>query len=276
MLTLSTSSDMLQHILQAIRKLPSIPFSIPEWKAYIDKDDTAKWIEFKISLFPEAYRLQQCNALVMERVLPFAESIRHKLIRKYCSESAQDKIIGNESDQDCLIRPYLGKRRTAWGLSKLNVFSLRNFPFHIERIEELQLHSELYARIMAETLAILYWTAQVDANDVEFVLAPPRPGTNAAAEISSDFLGPHVIWIIDFDCCRSMEMSPDGVTQAVAAFLKNDPFYPRPGKRDVRDLQNWTIFAEAFLTKSRELLEVENFSLADLWIERVEAEIGSR
>ena len=90
MLTLSTSSDMLQHILQAIRKLPSIPFSIPEWKAYIDKDDTAKWIDFKVSLFPEPYRLQQCNALVMERVLPFAESIRHKLIRRYCSESAQD------------------------------------------------------------------------------------------------------------------------------------------------------------------------------------------
>ena len=79
-----------------------------------------------MSLFPEPYRSQQCNAIVSERVLPLAENIRHKLIHKYCPASAQDKIIGNESDQDCLIRPYLGKRRTFWGHSRLNIFSLRN------------------------------------------------------------------------------------------------------------------------------------------------------
>lgn len=267
---------MLQHILQSIRNLTSIPFSIPERKAYIARDDVVKWTEFKMSLFPKPYRSQQCNALVSGRVLPFGEKIRHKLIYKYCPPNARDKITGNESDQDCLIRPYLGKRRSSWGHSKLNIFSLRNFPCHIERIEELQLDAEFYARIMAETLAILYWKAHVDVNDVEFVLAPPRIGTSVASEIQSDFLSPHVMWIIDFDCCRAMEMTPDGVTQAVTAFLKNDPFYPSPGKQDVRDQRNWTIFTEVFLGKSRGLLDKQDFGLAGLWVERVEAEVGKK
>lgn len=30
-----------------------------------------------------------------------------------------------------------------------------------------------YAEVMAETLAIMHWVVRVDANDVEFVLAPP-------------------------------------------------------------------------------------------------------
>lgn len=45
----------------------------------------------------------------------------------------------------------------------------------MDQIEELGLDSDLYLRILAETLATLYWRVHVDANDVEFVLAPQDP-----------------------------------------------------------------------------------------------------
>ena len=134
----------------------------------------------------------------------------------------------------CLVRPYLGRRRRLEKQSKSKSFSLRNYPLHIDQIEELKLDGKLYARIMAETLAHLYWGAHMDANDVEFVLAPPREGHSnpliahlpRRSTIGSETLGEHVVWILDFDCCRPMTLDAKGVGQAVAAFFRNDPYYP--------------------------------------------------
>ena len=44
----------------------------------------------------------------------------------------------------------------------------------MDQTKELDLPTTLYARIMARTYAVLCWSAHVDGNDVEFVLAPPR------------------------------------------------------------------------------------------------------
>ena len=97
---------------------------------------------------------------------------------------------------------------------------------------------------MAETLAILYWKARIDANDVEFVLAPP-PKLNHSkrfeeplaydAVIKSHNLGEHVLWILDFDCCKPISLDEKGVDQAVTALYKNDPYYPRPKRSDLGD-----------------------------------------
>lgn len=89
---------------------------------------------------------------------------------------------------------------------------------------------------MGETLAIMHWAAQVDGNDVEFVVAPPRQPRQITADssevlpalTSSDTFGEHAVWILDFDCCRDMPMDESGIEQAWRAFYKNDPFYPRP------------------------------------------------
>lgn len=38
----------------------------------------------------------------------------------------------------------------------------------------LDLNVKLYAETMTEALALMYWCAKINANDVEFVLDPPR------------------------------------------------------------------------------------------------------
>jgi hypothetical protein len=69
---------------------------------------------------------------------------------------------------------------------------------------------------MASALAMMHWLGQIDGNDIEFVLAAPNP----------DFWD-HSMWIFDFDCCKRMSMDIHRVNQAVAAFLRNDPYYGR-------------------------------------------------
>lgn len=136
---------------------------------------------------------------------------------------------------------------------------------------------------MAETLADSFWKAHVDANDIEFVLAPPptwlvsatlpvqspeehisssSSGSNEHANISrtiksimySEFLGEYVLYILDFDCCQPMSMTEAGVQQAADAFYRNDPFYPRPGRENPRDQDLWREFKDRFLQSSEAIL----------------------
>ncbi len=127
-----------------------------------------------------------------------------------------------------------------------------------------------------ETLAYMYWTAHIDANDVEFLLAPPRHDYGAtmttARTIPSPVLGDHCLWLLDFDCCRVMSQDETGVRQAVEAFLKNDPFCPRPGRQDGRDRGLWGEFRERFLGSSEAILwrDGTGARLPGLWVALVE------
>lgn len=124
-------------------------------------------------------------------------------------------------------------------------------------MEEIGISSsdrETYARMMARALALMHRDAEIDANDVEFVIAPPPPppppprantGSSSPAVISN-VLGDHTMWILDFDCCRKMSMDESGVEQAVKAFLRNDPFYPRPDCCKVL----WEAFRDEYLQTS--------------------------
>jgi hypothetical protein len=130
-------------------------------------------------------------------------------------------------------------------------------------------HMIQYAQAMAETLAIMHWLAKIDANDVEFVLAPPD---NEDEGQWVNVLGEHTMWILDFDLCRSMAMDEHGIEQAARAFWRNDPFYPRPRC----GCSLWQAFQEHYLQVSRQVaagdLEV---SLSKLFIEKL-VEEGQR
>jgi hypothetical protein len=56
--------------------------------------------------------------------------------------------------------------------------------------------------------------------------------------------------MLDFDCCKAMSMDQSGVNQAVTAFLRNDPFYPRPHIN--REL--WLVFRNEYLHISEQIL----------------------
>ena len=67
-------------------------------------------------------------------------------------------------NQDCLIRLYLGARQSE------SPDSLRNFPLHLDLLEEIGLDIVAYAASMVIGLAVMHWGAFVNGMDCEFVL----------------------------------------------------------------------------------------------------------
>ena len=278
--SLRNDYDIHVQVLQSLSG--SAPrFLVPNCYEYISHQNHDWWHKH-ILKFPKDFQVP-CNALVSERIQPFSQQVRDNIIEEYCPESLRPKIDLiklSEPDQDCLIRPYLGRRRRLEKQSKYKSFSLRNYPLHIDQIENLKLDGILYAKIMAETLASLYWSAHVDANDIEFVLAPSRDSyinqfdtdSVQSSIIKSDNLGEHAIWILDFDCCRQMSMDEKGVEQAIAAFYRNDPYYPRPGRDNSMDQALWKVFKIHFLEVSEAILGQGNpeACLPALWVDMAE------
>lgn len=251
---------------------------VPGCHQFVYSDDRTWW-DKQCSRFPKDFQIC-CNILITDRIPPFPKVVRDTITNLYCSESLRTSIKSSEPDQDCLIRPYLGRRRRLEKQSRFQAFSLRNYPLHADQIEELGLDSILYARIMAETLADLYWRVHIDANDLEFVLAPTKGNyTNQSGEHSSNpttiksrILGDHVIWILDFDCCKQISMDRIGVEQATRAFYRNDPFYPRPGCKNTKDQTLWNAFKDHFIEASEAILGrgSPEAHLPALWVYLVE------
>lgn len=235
----------------------------------------------RLPKFPKDYR-KRCNALVAGRIPSFQKTVRDWLITRYCPKDLRPSIRSSEPDEDCLIRLYLGRIRWRRGGSKIAPFSLRNDPLHLDQIESLELDFNLYAMILAEALADLYWRAHVDAKDVEFVLASPWEGdtihdegaVGRPARIHSVYLGEHAVWILDIDCCRDMQMDVQGVQQAMEAFYQNDPYFPRPGGRTSMEQTLWTIFRDHFLQTSEDIIGrgSPEADLPALWVDLVEIE----
>ncbi|KAI4129772.1 MAG: hypothetical protein LQ338_002082 [Usnochroma carphineum] len=266
---------MHQKVLQTLRAGQS-RVQVPDCHKYILADDSTWW-DAHSSLFPPDFRR---NVLVSERIPPFPQEVRHFITDLYCREPLRPTIKSSESNQDCLIRLYLGRRRLH--KSGYKFFSLHNFPLQLDQIEELGLDRALYAKILAKTLAELYWKANVDANDVEFVLAPPRAKQSLQSDghvvhktpMTSHCLGEHEIWILDFDCCRDMSLDGAGVKQAVEAFYRNDPYFPRPGSNNPNNQALWDEFKDCFLETSNDILAQESpeARLPALWVDMVEEE----
>ncbi|KAL9618436.1 MAG: hypothetical protein Q9160_006877 [Pyrenula sp. 1 TL-2023] len=269
---------MHQRVFSSIRASQS-RVRVPRCHSFLPADDSTRWDNL-VKRFPEQFRVR-CNALVSDRIPAIPRPIRERIIDSYCPASLRASAKQDEANQDCLIRPYLGRRRLHVRESRFKCFSLRNYPLHVDQMEDLELDTSLYARVMAETLAELYWRAHVDANDIEFVLAPPREDDHtirsdrilaAATPIESQVLGDHVVWILDFDCCKEMPFDETGVEQAAKAFRRNDPFYPRPGRRNINDQRLWSEFKDHFLKASNAIVDVGGVGghLPALWITLVE------
>ena len=56
-------------------------------------------------------------------------------------------------------------------------------------------------------------------------------------------------------------MDESGIEQASAAFLKNDPYYPRPGREHPVDQDLWEHFRDRFLDTSKAILGEDNVLL---------------
>ena len=227
----SISNDFKMHRL--ILDTCTMPALVPRCYQLVDETDTDWWAA-RAYRFPSDYK--PCTSVVSEHIPPFSQRIREQLLDAFCPEqpiscscpkqtidcpcpkTLKEFVKTNPADEDCLVRPYLGRRRrhappksdSEERPTRFQRFSLRNYPLHIDQIETLGLDALAYAKTMASTLATMHWSAQVDANDVEFVLAPARAG-HSGDMFESQGLGAHAMWILDFDCCRSISMDAAGV-----------------------------------------------------------------
>ncbi|KAL1608145.1 hypothetical protein SLS60_003084 [Paraconiothyrium brasiliense] len=275
----SVTNDYNMHLLVlqgACKYLLSMPLSIPQCHALVQPTDA--WWQTRLHQFPAGY--SACRALVSERIPKIPRQISDKIVDLFCAGNEPlSKFVKNNPDDDaCLIRPYLGRRRRnqkdTVSTSRFQRFSLRNVPVHIDQMEALGFDVNNYAATMAEALALMHWGARIDGNDVEFVLAPPRAAESSPSPLfQSDYLGKHCLWILDFDCCRTLSMDEAGVEQACAAFYKNDPFYPRPGGEEA-DEELWKVFKHKFLIASQKIMgrKSNDVTLAERLMERIEEE----
>lgn len=151
----SLHNDYIMHQ----KVLESLPLNrsrvgVPGCHHFVYNDDRTWW-DKQVLRFPKDFQIR-CNILITDRIPPFPQEVRDTITDLYCPESLRSSIKLSKPDQDCLIRPYLGRRRRLEKQSRFQAFSLRNYPLHIDQIEESGLDSVLYAKIMAETLAGLY------------------------------------------------------------------------------------------------------------------------
>lgn len=256
----SVTNDYNMHLLvlqSASQHLsPSSTLTVPQCHALVQPTDV--WWQDHLHRFPAGY--SACRALISERIPKVPRYISDKIVDLFCPDNPQlSQFVKNNADDDsCLIRPYLGRRRRynqrTRSKSQFQRFSLRNVPLHIDQMEMLGLDTRAYAEAMAEALAMMHWGARIDANDVEFVLAPSRTESSTSSAFQSAYLGTHSLWILDFDCCHPLSMDDTGVERACAAFFKNDPFYPRPGSEEATDEELWKVFKGQFLVTSRRIL----------------------
>jgi hypothetical protein len=180
------------------------------------------------------------------------------------------QILNSPENEHCLVRIYLGRRRVVSSDKKRHIsrfFSLRNFPLHMDQMEELSLPCDVWAKAMGGALATIHWKLRVDGADIEFVLGAPRHATANSLDESA-------LWVLDFDCCKPITADSDGLTAIARAFWRNDPYYPRPGTLNEKDQELWSIFKEECKRIGKEVLEADLHNLVDEAVSRIEETRG--
>ncbi|KAM0260048.1 hypothetical protein ACHAQJ_002972 [Trichoderma viride] len=260
-----------QKITRASIRSNFTSFAIPQSVGFLSTKNNAAWSVI-LPRLPSDYTA--CNAIISEKIIPVKASARRLLVQKFRPDINIEEIMRSQSNEHCLIRPYLGRRRyhqseieasTGESRRRLRALSLRNYPLHMDQMEQLGIDPSGYAVAMADALAFLHWVAKVDGNDVEFVLAQPRCQSDTSSSTrardicynNTAIFGPHVVWILDFDLCREISLDEEGVDQANNAFWGNDPFLPRPGSNNLADQRLWTIFQGRYIESSAATLHEE-------------------
>ncbi len=299
-------NDFMMHvrIAEAFEKLTVFELNVhvPRPYSYVNEGEKYWWT-FNASRFPHQFQ-QNADVLISERILPLAKPIRESLIDQYCPEHRVTQAKEDPANADCLVRLYLGKRRnprqSRSGSGDVHAhiqtfFTLRNFPLHLDQAEDLDLDIFIMASDMADALATLHWKCSIDADDVEFVLgsAPnfssdpavlPRdkltteyverlPARSSTWDISAaNFKRRRThIWLLDFNRCNAFTKDASGVAQAVKAFFRNDPYFPRPLSSHSKDQKLWTSFQDRYIESSRLILgndQLPSLCIANVLIEQ--------
>lgn len=290
-------NDFLAHlrVQEAFDRIESknCEVRVPRILSYISQENTLWWKE-NSSLFLNVHEsiTLPAMALVSERILPIPKIAREVLIQHYCAALSRAAVANNPANRDCLVRLYLGQRRTT-KVPPPN-FTLRNYNLYLDQMIELNFPVNRIATSIGEALAVLHWSAYVDAYDIEFVLgseadAKYSPEILAALHMTSDqvaALPPHTdiesivkvkfsrrttrIWLLDFNLCHVWQEDtaikyPEAlINQLVEAFFENDPYYPLPLVDTNPEKELWELFTRVYLDKAEQILREKDGRLSNL------------
>ncbi|KAK6426676.1 hypothetical protein LTR95_016088 [Oleoguttula sp. CCFEE 5521] len=249
--------------------------NIPGLVTWIEPEDWAWWAAQGVDETDRGmYPAILSHSLVTSRILPLQETAHEALFDYFAPsqlkiEPERSKALGEETNRDCLIRIYLGRRQPR---SPTANFKLRNFDLMVNEMEALHLDTSIYATTMARTLAILHWGGVgTDGNDIEFVLgealrANPVPSLSEFCKMApsdlrrKDSMYPAEqalgMWLLDFNQCAFFDHDKAGLKRLVDAFFWTDPYYPWPNSKDARDEALWKVCKEAYLETSEKVAEL--------------------
>ena len=261
---------------------------VPAIQAWIQPSDPL-WSENRQLL--SITGLQPSYALLSEQIRPLPLPIRFAIVDALCPRHLihdREQILADPKNESCLVRLYLG-RRDGGQRRHAKTFGLRNFDLQVDEMERLRLPTEMYATAMADALAILHWRANVDANDIEFVLgsSPRVTSVPSAAEwwtadpdgaifanrVELNGRSLH-IFCLDFNLCKHFKIDDIDVGSTIKllanGFWFNDPYYPRPASQHSADKKLWGIFRARYLSTSESLNG--GSKLPQLFMDALEAE----
>lgn len=253
---------------------------------------------------------EECWVMCSERIPPLSTEFRDALVDRFCPEEVKQGV--KEKDTVCIARLYLGRRHSG---RPSRFFSLNNYVLCLDSMEQLELPVHEYAEAIADTLATLHWDAEIDANDVEFVLGsrrqldisalkpglssseianmlynwptrcvlvdyrpidPPRP--QPSTKLSASTTGDSQVWVLDFDCCDAITMDIEGVEKAALSAHINDPYHPKPCTPESKDFELWEAFRKRYLATGAEIIKRKGLDekLPRLFIDRLVALQGEQ
>lgn len=245
--------------------------AVPQFRLWI-QPKTYQWWDMRKDLFPPEHPTPSYG-LVSERIFPLPRSVRQAIIDSFCLKSLRASVQANPENKDCLVRLYLGKRGPGKRQQE-KTFRLRNFPLLVNDLEVLKIDTTRIAEIMADALAILHWSANVDGNDVEFVIGSQPSTTRPVGPIEFQHLTKDApehsegvynftrcclhVWPLDFNQCtrfEATEPSEKWLALLTKAFWFNDPYFPRPVSDNRADKALWRAFAERYIFASSRLTD---------------------
>ncbi|KAJ5607268.1 hypothetical protein N7537_003887 [Penicillium hordei] len=254
----------VKEAMDDVKNLIKLDIHIPKLYSWETPKSKGFWTNNSLH-FPKTADAQNF-AMISSRVFPLPLLVREAIVDVLCSPSIQKyklEFLAKPENKDCLIRVYLGRRMTNKTNPNVKSFKLRNFPLHVNEMEDLQLNTCAFAHVMAQTLAILHWKAGVDGNDIEFILGSSpllsqMPRSDEITDEDEWSLGDRFdfshrsisMWLIDFNLCAKFEENPAGLKQIVDAFTWNDPYYPSPELTTAKDKKLWFEFRKRYLEVS--------------------------
>lgn len=94
--------------------------------------------------------------MISERIPPLPKYTRERLIDRYCPAQLAATTKANPADQDCMVRVYFGRKRYGQRTSRFQAFTSRNYPLHVDQMEELALDTSKFAEYLADALATMH------------------------------------------------------------------------------------------------------------------------